>query len=554
MNVLERLRAIFGVDVPEGADRPPSQRPCGRRPTPSSATTRPTAAWPWPRRSGRIPASWPRQLAGAVDLAPHGRPARSRRPGFLNVRLDDPGSPRASANCSATRVSGLTPPDAAQDGRDRLLVAQRRQADARGPHSLDGDRRQPGADLRGPRTPGHPRQSPGRLGLAVRHDPLGLEERPRRGGLRRRSRGRAGAALSPGPGSDQGRRIGRRGGRAGRDGQAPCRRPGEPGALGPVHAPLPRALQDDLRPAGRAVRRRSSARASTTRCSPRSSRTSRRRDSPSRAKGRSSSSSTETEAPFIVRKSDGAYNYATTDLATIQYRVATWHPDQFLYVVDHRQGDHFKQLFAVARQVGLRLGRPRARRLRHDPGRGPPAVQDPRGRRRRPGIAARRGRRRGAQGRRREQPRPRRRPSSSRVAEVVGLGAIKYADLSQNRLSDYVFDWQKMLAMNGNTATYLQYAYARIQSIFRKGGLRTRGDPQATAGDRPEPSRRTRPGRAAPPPARSPRTGRRRAEAEHPDRLSVRPGQRVQHVLRGVPGAQGRVARAPRQPAGTRAT
>ena len=57
------------------------------------------------------------------------------------------------------------------------------------------------------------------------------------------------------------------------------------------------------------------------------------------------------------------------------------------------------------------------------------------------------------------------------MAEVVGLGAIKYADLSQNRLSDYVFDWQKMMAMNGNTATYLQYAYARIQSIFRKGEI-----------------------------------------------------------------------------------
>jgi arginyl-tRNA synthetase len=56
------------------------------------------------------------------------------------------------------------------------------------------------------------------------------------------------------------------------------------------------------------------------------------------------------------------------------------------------------------------------------------------------------------------------------IAEIVGLGAIKYADLSQNRLSDYVFDMKKMVAMNGNTSTYLQYAYARIQSIFRKGG------------------------------------------------------------------------------------
>src|SRR4029077_4664263 len=59
----------------------------------------------------------------------------------------------------------------------------------------------------------------------------------------------------------------------------------------------------------------------------------------------------------------------------------------------------------------------------------------------------------------------------AKVAEVVGLGAIKYADLSQNRLSDYVFDWKKMLAMNGNTASYLQYAYARTRSIFRRGGV-----------------------------------------------------------------------------------
>src|SRR4029077_20259035 len=63
------------------------------------------------------------------------------------------------------------------------------------------------------------------------------------------------------------------------------------------------------------------------------------------------------------------------------------------------------------------------------------------------------------------------RAEQAQVAEVVGLGAIKYADLSQNRISDYVFDWQKMMAMNGNTATYLQYAYARIQSIFRKGAV-----------------------------------------------------------------------------------
>ncbi len=58
----------------------------------------------------------------------------------------------------------------------------------------------------------------------------------------------------------------------------------------------------------------------------------------------------------------------------------------------------------------------------------------------------------------------------AQVASVVGLGAIKYADLSQNRISDYVFDWQKMMAKNGNTATYMQYAYARTRNVFRKGG------------------------------------------------------------------------------------
>ena len=107
-----------------------------------------------------------------------------------------------------------------------------------------------------------------------------------------------------------------------------------------------------------------------------------------------------TEAPFIIRKSDGAYTYATTDLATIRHRVETWHPDQILYVVDHRQGDHFKQLFEVARKWGYRLGRSRACRLRHDSGCRSPSVQDARRRCRRPGIAAGRSDRPGANHRR----------------------------------------------------------------------------------------------------------------------------------------------------------
>jgi arginyl-tRNA synthetase len=181
----------------------------------------------------------------------------------------------------------------------------------------------------------------------------------------------------------------------------------------------------------------------------------------------------ETPAPFIIRKRDGAFNYGTTDLATIKYRAETWHPEQMLYVVDHRQGDHFKQLFAVARRWGydqvdlehvafgtiLGVDR-RPFKTREGDAVGLESLLDEAVSEARKVVDANS---------------PDLEPEArARVAEVVGLGAIKYADLSQNRLSDYVFDWQKMLAMNGNTATYLQYAYARIQSIFRRGGIDAR--------------------------------------------------------------------------------
>lgn len=176
-----------------------------------------------------------------------------------------------------------------------------------------------------------------------------------------------------------------------------------------------------------------------------------------------------TEAPFIVRKTDGAFTYATTDLATIAYRVGEWRPDQILYVVDHRQGDHFKQLFEVARKWGYRevelahiafgtiLG-PDRRPFKTRDGDvvGLESLLDEATARARLVID--------------ENSPELDLAERNRVAEVVGTGAVKYADLSQNRISDYVFDWNKMMAMNGNTATYLQYAYARIQSIFRKGG------------------------------------------------------------------------------------
>jgi arginyl-tRNA synthetase len=178
----------------------------------------------------------------------------------------------------------------------------------------------------------------------------------------------------------------------------------------------------------------------------------------------------QTEAPFIVRKRDGAFNYATTDLATIKYRVETWHPDQVLYVVDHRQGDHFKQLFEVARAWGYNsVG------LEHV------AFGTILGSDRRP-FKTREGDVIGLESLLDEstaealkvvtENSPELEPAEQQqVAAVVGLGAIKYADLSQNRISDYVFDWQKMMAKNGNTATYMQYAYARTRNVFRKGGV-----------------------------------------------------------------------------------
>ncbi len=186
------------------------------------------------------------------------------------------------------------------------------------------------------------------------------------------------------------------------------------------------------------------------------------------------------KTPFIVRKSDGAFNYATTDLATIQYRAEKWNPDKVLYVVDHRQGDHFKQLFAVARKwghdkvdlehvaFGTILDKTRKPyKTREGDAIGLESLLDE-------AIAEARKVVDATSSELEESER-------ARVAEVVGLGAIKYADLSQNRLSDYIFDWDKMLAMNGNTGAYLQYAYARIQSIFRRGGF----TPEAIRNQRP---------------------------------------------------------------------
>ena len=172
--------------------------------------------------------------------------------------------------------------------------------------------------------------------------------------------------------------------------------------------------------------------------------------------------------PAIIQKSDGAANYTTTDLATLAYRQQTWQPDEIVYVTDGRQQLHFKQLFAIFRQW-----RPETRlRLAHV-WFGAILGEDGRPFKTRTGDTIRLAdlldeaeerARRVVSEKSPELPEAERRE----IARVVGLGALKYADLLPNRQSDYVFNWDKMLALNGNTAPYLQYAYARIRSIFRK--------------------------------------------------------------------------------------
>jgi arginyl-tRNA synthetase len=185
------------------------------------------------------------------------------------------------------------------------------------------------------------------------------------------------------------------------------------------------------------------------------------------------------EPPAIVRKRDGAFTYTTTDLATIRYRLEQWKPDAILYVVDSRQALHFRNLFAIARRWGCdrvalehvsfgsvlgKNGRP----LKTREG-GVPDLEGLLDQAVSQAACVYEANRR--QRLERGQEVPDLSPDELRaVHEVVGIGAVKYADLSQNRTSDYVFDLEKMTAMDGNTATYMQYAYVRNRGILRKAG------------------------------------------------------------------------------------
>jgi len=177
--------------------------------------------------------------------------------------------------------------------------------------------------------------------------------------------------------------------------------------------------------------------------------------------------------PALIQKSDGAANYMTTDLATLQYRAETWNPSEIVYVTDGRQQLHFKQLFAVFRRwrpdLPIKLahvwfgailgedGKPFKTRT-GDTIKLTDLLDEAEERAFR--VVSEKNPRSDEQQRR-------------EIARIVGIGAIKYADLLPNRQSDYTFNWDKMLALNGNTAPYLLYAYARIRSIFRRHGTET---------------------------------------------------------------------------------
>ncbi|XZE19932.1 arginine--tRNA ligase [Pirellulaceae bacterium SH449] len=179
------------------------------------------------------------------------------------------------------------------------------------------------------------------------------------------------------------------------------------------------------------------------------------------------------DAPMIVQKQDGAFLYSTTDIATALFREREFGPDVCLYVVDHRQSEHFQKLFAVLAKLGLthtdyrhisfgtvmgKDGKPFKTRAGDNIGleslldeaidRAWAVVCNP-NRLQSAGLELTESEKRN-------------------IAEVIGIGAIKYADLSHNRTSDYVFDMDKMVALEGNTSAYVQYSYARTRSILRR--------------------------------------------------------------------------------------
>ena len=176
-------------------------------------------------------------------------------------------------------------------------------------------------------------------------------------------------------------------------------------------------------------------------------------------------------AAFIVQKQGGGFLYATTDLACLRYRVNVLKADRLLYVVDTRQDLHFKQLFTASRKAGWLPENVSAEFI----GFGTMMGKDGRPFKTRSGDTVKLVDLLDEAVERATKLVKDKNPKLSdldavKIGETVGIGAVKYADLSKNRTSDYVFDWDNMLSFEGNTAPYLQYAYTRVQSVFKKVG------------------------------------------------------------------------------------
>src|SRR3989344_3108030 len=175
--------------------------------------------------------------------------------------------------------------------------------------------------------------------------------------------------------------------------------------------------------------------------------------------------------PAMIRKSDGATLYLTRDIANLKYRIEEYEPKKILYVVANEQTLHFSQLFAIAKMIDLAKDKhmPELALVKFGLVRGETGKK----------LSTREGTAiklnelldrsiklsQEALGARKVELR---KSEAKEVAEILGIGAVKYNDLSQNRMSDIVFDWEKMLSFEGNSAPYLQYTYARLKSILKK--------------------------------------------------------------------------------------
>lgn len=180
--------------------------------------------------------------------------------------------------------------------------------------------------------------------------------------------------------------------------------------------------------------------------------------------------------PLIVQKSDGGYNYATTDLAALRYRIKEDNAKRIIYVTDAGQSNHFAQVFQVAQKANFL---PDTVEVTHVPF-GLVKGEDGKKLKTRSGETVKlkdlldeavNYARKDLENRLQTEERKESEAFINHVSETVGISAVKYADLSQNRISDYIFSYDKMLALQGNTAPYMLYAYARIQSISREGNI-----------------------------------------------------------------------------------